>query len=186
MQKSTFSFRGCYNRSTPIWALLLTAILQKLNLNVYSSSSNGPDEQVRVKVQVQVQVLLGRHLPALPQGAAVMTGHSAAAQPHWARLITGSSPAGELWRAAWHRSTRFSSRLHLGLFWQWVSLEFTLLVNKHPPPPPLTYGNWWIIGGALFLLWAALVFCYVQWSMLCNVVCARTIRAHTYTHVCSL
>lgn len=81
----------------------------------------------------RVQVLLGEHLPALPQGAAVMTGLSAAAQPHWARLITGSSPAGELWRAAWHRSTRFSSRLPLGLCWQWVSLEFTLLVNKYPP-----------------------------------------------------
>lgn len=78
-------------------------------------------------------VLLGQHLPALPQGTAVMTGLSAAAQPHWARLITGSSPAGELWRAAWHRSTRFSSRLPLGLCWQWVSLEFTLLVNKYPP-----------------------------------------------------
>lgn len=97
------------------------------------------------------RILFGLDLAALPQGAAVMTGLSAATQPHWARLITDSSPTGELCGATWHHSTRFSSRLPLGLCWQWVSLEFTLPVNN-PPSYHQTNGNWWIIGSALLFL----------------------------------
>lgn len=108
---------------------------------------------------------------ALPQGAAVMTGLSAAMQPRWAWLITDSSPTGELCGATWHHSTRFSSRLPLGLCWQWVSLEFTLPVNKSLLHQ--TDGNRWIIGSTLLSLHATLVLCHVQWCGYCVVwVCA--------------
>lgn len=64
------------------------------------------------------------------------------------RLIADRCSVGELCAATWQRSTGFSSRLPLGLCWQWVSLEFTLPLNESSPHPP---DQWelmdWISGG---------------------------------------
>lgn len=123
-------------------------------------------------------ILFGLDLAALPQGAAVMTGLSAATQPHWARLITDSSPTGELCGVTWHHSTRFSSRLPLGLCWQWISLEFTLPVNKSPLTKPMG------IDGSLEVLFSSCMLhlfnavCSCDASALCGRVCTSDRRKY--------
>lgn len=120
----------------------------------------------------------GLVLAALPQGAAVMTGLSGATQPRWAWLITDSSPTGELCGATWHHSTRFSSRLPLGLCWQWVSLEFTLPVNKSPLSP----NQWELMDHWKCSIIPICCTCFTQLCLLCfGSVC---VCVHRYMNCC--
>lgn len=83
------------------------------------------------------------------------------------RLIADRCSVGELCAATWQRSTGFSSRLPLGLCWQWVSLEFTLPLNESSPHP---LDQWelmdWISGGG------GPLFCFLV-CLFCICCCAR-------------